>query len=209
MKKVGRIAELRYNHHHDPKSGRFCSGESLTGGKKSSIINTEIDELTPCLIENKTGKTVQTSIEQIHPKKADFKEWEFDWSEPEKKGYSVYALKSEGDSRIQGLVATKADPKNYSVKVEIVEAAPHNNIHNRNNITGIKEYDGVGGHLFAEACKQSKELGYGGYIHFDAKNKLISHYQSMLGAKQLGSSQRMYIDDKSAAKLIEKYYGGK
>ena len=189
--------------------GKLQSGNGLTSGDKSGIINTEIDTLTPCLINRKTGKTVQTSVEQVHPKKNDFKEWEFDWSKPEKDGCSVYALKAADDDRIQGLVAIKNDPENYSIKVEIVEAAPHNNAHNKNNISGVKEYDGVGGHLFAEACKQSVSAGYGGYIHFDAKNKLISHYQSTLGAEQLGSSQRMYIDEKSAAKLIQKYYGGK
>lgn len=163
----------------------------MTVGGKNGIINTEIDTLTPCLINRKTGKTVQTSVEQVHPKKNDFKEWEFDWSKPEKDGYSVYALKAADDNRIQGLVAIKAEPKMYSIKVEIVEAAPHNNTHNKNNISGVKEYDGVGGH-----------------IHFDAKNTLISHYQSTLGAEQIGLSQRMYINEKSAAKLIKKYYGG-
>ena len=63
--------------------------------------------------------------------------------------------------------------------------------------------------MFAEACRQSKEAGYDGYVFFDAKNNLISHYQSKLGAMQIGSSQRMIIDETSAQKLIDKYYGGK
>ncbi|MBQ5334041.1 MAG: hypothetical protein J6K92_12415 [Oscillospiraceae bacterium] len=173
------------------------------------MIDIEVDALTPCLVQVKTGKVIQTSIEQIHPNKNDLKDWEFDWSLPEKNGYTVYALKAYGDSRIQGLIATKADSSNYAVNIDIVEAAPHNNIHNRKNIGKTKEYDGVGGHLFAEACKQSKEAGYDGYVFFEAKNNLIPHYQKTLGAVQIGSSQRMYIDERSALKLINKYYGGK
>lgn len=203
-----RAVELRFNPHHDEK-GRFCSGNGLTNGGKSGKINLEIDTLTPCLINAKTGEIIQTSIEQIHPNKSDFKDWEFDWSKPESKGYSVYALKAEGDSRIQGLIATKSDPINYAINIDIVESAPHNNTHNKNNVGGKKEYEGVGGHLFAEACRQSKEAGYDGYVFFDAKNNLIPHYQSKLGAMQIGSSQRMIIDETSAQKLIDKYYGGK
>ena len=202
--------ELRMNPYHDPETGRFTfkpSGIDKSSG--SGIIDIEVDALTPCLVQVKTGKVIQTSIEQIHPNKNDLKDWEFDWSLPEKNGYTVYALKAYGDSRIQGLIATKADSSNYAVNIDIVEAAPHNNIHNRKNIGKTKEYDGVGGHLFAEACKQSKEAGYDGYVFFEAKNNLIPHYQKTLGAVQIGSSQRMYIDERSALKLINKYYGGK
>lgn len=33
-----RLLELRYNPNHDPKTGRFCSGNGLTGGGSGGII---------------------------------------------------------------------------------------------------------------------------------------------------------------------------
>jgi len=44
-----------------------------------------------------------------------------------------------------------------------------------------------------------------GYISFEAKNRLIPYYQR-LGAKRIGSSSRMYIDDVAAQKLIDLYF---
>lgn len=180
----------------------------MTKGSKSGKINIEIDTLTPCLLNTKTGKVVQTTVEQIHPKKSDFKEWEFDWSKPEKEGYSVYALKADGDARIQGMVALMDNPKNMAFAIDIVEAAPHNSPHNK-NFSGNKEYEGVGGHLFAEACRQSNEKGYDGFVTFVAKTKLIDHYKQTLGAIQIGNTQNMYINETEAKKLIDHYYGGK
>ena len=69
--------------------------------------------------------------------------------------------------------------------------------------TGI--YQGVGGNLFAFACKQSFELGFEGYVTFDAKTQLIKHYSTHLGA-QLISSQRMVIDTLAATQLVKQYF---
>lgn len=215
--------ELRFNPNHDPKNGKFTSGggsssKDLTGGGNSGIIksgsdsmnvtNVEIDRLTPCLYRNSDGKTVDTSVEKISPDAKSFSDWEFDWTEPEKDGYSVFALKVDGDDRVQGLISLINDKKDYAVNIGIVEAAPHNNAHNPNNKSGQKEYDGVGGHLFAEAAKQSKNAGYDGFVFFDAKTDLIEHYKEHIGATQIGNSQRMFIDETAAEALLSKYYGG-
>jgi hypothetical protein len=68
-----------------------------------------------------------------------------------------------------------------------------------------KMYLGVPGNLVAFACKISNERGYEGFVAFDSKTVLISHYQKMLGAIRLGG-QRMYLDDKAAQRLIYQYF---
>lgn len=215
--------ELRFNPNHDPKNGKFTSGgrsssKDLTGSGNGGIIksgsdsmnvtNVEIDRLTPCLHRNSDGKIVDTSVEKVSPDAKSFSDWEFDWTEPERDGYSVFALKADGDDRVQGLISLINDKKDYAVNIGIVEAAPHNNAHNPNNKSGQKEYDGVGGHLFAEAVRQSKNAGYDGFVFFDAKTDLIEHYKEHIGATQIGNSQRMFIDETAAKALLNKYYGG-
>ena len=68
-----------------------------------------------------------------------------------------------------------------------------------------KIYLGVPGNLVAFACKLSFSVGFEGYVAFDSKTVLISHYQSTLGASHL-VGQRMYIDAKAANNLISKYF---
>ncbi len=220
---ISSMAELRYNHNHDSETGRFSSGNSyngLTKGENSGIIKSvkgrdfmnassvEIDSLTPCLRRNSDGKIIDTFIDKISPDAQNYSEWEFDWTKPEKDGYAVFALKAEGDERVQGLIALMNDESNHAVNIGIIEAAPHNNKHNPNNKSKVKEYDGVGGHLFAEAARQSKNAGYDGFVFFDAKTDLIEHYKERIGAVQIGKSQRMYIDEAAAEVLLKRYYGG-
>jgi hypothetical protein len=173
----------------------------------SDIIELKIDELTPCLRRLRDNKIVDTEVFAIKPQKDDFLDWEFDWTIPAKSGHSVYAIKAKGDERIQGLVALKSDARNIAFHVDIVEAAPFNNPHNKNYVK--KEYSGVGGHLFAEAVRQSYEAGFGGAVYFTAKSDLIEHYQKELGAVLTNPRLRlMFIDEVAAKKLYERYYGG-
>ena len=69
-----------------------------------------------------------------------------------------------------------------------------------------KLYRGVAGNLVAFGCKVSFEKGYDGVISFVAKSKLIEHYQLTLGAKQFGSSNRMFIDTRAALVLVKQYF---
>lgn len=174
---------------------------------KNGIINIEIDELTPCLRRMSDGKIVQTKFVEIKPTKKDFKDWEFDWTIPIKDGYSVYGLMAEGDKRIQGLIAMKPNARNYAYQIDIVEAAPFNNPHNPK--FKKKEYNGVGGHLFAEAVRKSLEEGFGGAVFFTAKSDLIDYYIKELGAELTNPRLRlMFIDEDAAIKLYNRYYGG-
>jgi len=177
----------------------------LNAMEENSII---IDEKTPCLRRLSDGKIVNTSVTRISPSKSGFKDWEFDWTKPEENGYKVFGIKVDGDDRIQGLVATKPDFRDYkAVLVDIVESAPFNNPHNKLN--KVKEYAGVGGHLFAEAVKQSYEYGFDGVVIFRAKTKLVEYYMKELGAVLVNPSDRtMMIDERSAKKLYDRYYKG-
>ena len=165
--------------------------------------------MIPCLRRNATGEMVAATVRQISPTKSTCKGWEFDWTRPERFGYSVYALRVEGERTIQGMIALRDDPGNYAVNIDIVESAPQNNPHNPRNTTGQKEYTGVGGHLFAEACRRSFENGYGGFVYFTAKTNLIGHYEDELGATLINPSARvMAIDGEAALRLVKRYYGG-
>ena len=107
----------------------------------------------------------------------------------------------KNESEIQGLVALTKLERDSAVYVNIVEAAPHN--------LGVnKQYNGVGGHLYAIAVQKSIENGYGGFVFMDAKNlELVEHYEKTLGATLLGRPHqyRMFINEESAQKLIDIY----
>ena len=172
-------------------------------------MNIEVDEMALCLRKNSTGEWVETTVRSISPTRATCRGWEFDWMKPERDGYRVYALRVKGESKIQGMIAMKDDPDNCAIKIDIVEAAPDNSPHNPTNLIGTKEYSGVGGHLFAEACRQSFEKGYGGFVYFTAKTNLIKYYADTLGAILINPRERvMAIDGPAAANLVNRYYGG-
>jgi phage putative head morphogenesis protein, SPP1 gp7 family len=180
----------------------------LNAQRESGIIDAEIDEFTPCLRRMADDKLVDTETSEIFPKKGEFSDWEFDWTMPKKNGFKVYELKAEGDNNAQGLIALKKDDKNQAMEIDIVEAAPQNNPHNPKFTS--KQYAGVGGHLFAEAVKQSYEAGFDGFVFFKAKTDLIDYYSEALKAKLINPGDRtMIIDERAAKILFDKYYGGK
>ncbi|MGN1417427.1 MAG: hypothetical protein ACI4XF_11310 [Oscillospiraceae bacterium] len=165
-------------------------------------MNIEIDKLTPCLENVKSGEIVDTafSVVSVQELKA-LHGWKFRWSSAELHGCDIYKLTVNGDERIQGLVAVKDVPRDKAVYVKIAESAPH-------NMGKEKEYAGVGGHLFAIAVLRSFELGYDGFIYMDAKNlRLVSHYAKTLGAIFIGNPHpfRMAVDEEAAKRLIEFY----
>lgn len=192
---------------HLSNGGTTEEWEKLKNSSKNGKIEVDIDELTPCLRRMKDNKIVDTEVVKISPNKAEFSDWEFDWMLPETMGYKVYGIKANGDNRIQGMIALKKDQTNYAMHVDVVEAAPFNNPHNKKYVK--KEYNGVGGHLFAEAVKQSYNAGYGGAVYFTAKTNLIEHYQKELGAYVINPREgTMFIDEVAAKKLFDRYYGG-
>jgi hypothetical protein len=186
----------------------ICTGTEQknhdSGGSSTEpvgAVDVEIDVLSPCLIEVTTGKEVVT----VYAKVTDKSEitglqrlgWSFDWVK-EAKDCEIYKIMIQGDSKIQGLVALRDDPKQMAVYARLIESAPHNRIPN-------KQYEGVGGHLTAIAVKRSADLGYGGYVYFDAKSELVEHYAKVLKATQIGSSARMFIDEVAAQFILGSY----
>ena len=166
-------------------------------------IDILIDKLTPCLIETATGKVLQTTFSVVDDKELaglDKKGWLFDWTTKELGKANIYKLQIRGDDAIQGLVA--AEVQRGAVFVHIVESAPH-------NLGKQKQYEGVGGHLFAIAMKLSLVNGFGGYIYFDAKNmELVKHYEDILGASRVLTrihEYRMEVFEEDAEKVIDEY----
>lgn len=123
-------------------------------------------------------------------------QFKFDFISISKK-FVVYKVHLEYQPDIiQGLVAFR-NQKDYldCANMEI----------NEFNKRGISLYSGVGKSMVALCCKISMDNGSEGYISFEAKNRLIPYYQR-LGAKRIGSSSRMFMDDVAAQKLIDLYF---
>ena len=110
---------------------------------------------------------------------------------------AVYKLTLKDSSEIQGLIALTDFPNDQAVYVNIAESAPHNR-------GTQKQYEGVGGHLFAIAAQVSIDHGFGGFVFMDAKNtELVRHYHEKMGAQLLGMPHpyRMFIDEEAAHRL--------
>lgn len=158
-------------------------------------IDIHIDGLTDCLIETDTGRILDTEYKKRTSKikPSDYKKWRFKWNQTQDSGYDIYELHIKNSNTVEGRISFAID--GGVAVVDIVETAPHNYGHNG-------KYTGVGGHLFAIACKESFEAGCDGFVAFTAKSDLIEHYKETLGAKVL-SGQRMYIDEEAAQVLIK------
>lgn len=198
----------------DMSYDEWCKQYVLENGlkdiSKNDIINKGseshleiiIDKFTPCLEDAKTGDVLETIYSLADKSELkNLKGWNFNWLADDLKNAEIYKLQIKGSSDIQGLVALTRFERDKAVYVDIAESAPHNFGEN-------KKYNGVGGHLFAIAAHRSKELGYGGFVFMDAKNKdLVEHYRNTLGATLLGMPHpyRMYIDEDAADKLLKIY----
>lgn len=183
-------------------------GKTVDKGGKSGIIdiyrgvNMQIDKLTPCLENAKTREIVQTAYKSASKEELSRLEgWKFNWTDKGLENSEVYKLTLKDDEEIQGLVALTRFERDKAVYVNIVESAPH-------NLGKNKQYNGVGGHLYAIAVQKSIENGYGGFVFMDAKNmELVKHYKETLGATLLGHPHeyRMFIDEENAQKLVKIY----
>ena len=155
-------------------------------------------KLYNAIVLNATGKKENVLAAPVKP--AEIRrhqhQFKFDFISISKQ-FVVYKIHLEDQSDIiQGLVAFRHQ-KSYldCANMEI----------NEFNKRSISLYSGVGKCMVALCCKISMENDMEGYISFEAKNRLIPYYQR-LGAKRIGSSSRMYIDDVAAQKLIDLYF---
>lgn len=167
-----------------------------------AMVNLEIDILSESVIEVSTGKVYQTfcdkaEIDVLKSIKKSNK-WKFDWYEEFKNvNRIVYRLSIRDNQKvILGLISLEIFSDH--VFVHLVESSPQ-------NVGKGKKYLGIGGNLFAFACKIAYKSKLDGVVVFQAKTKLIEHYSVTLGAVLI-SKNRMCITEKSAIQLLNKYY---
>lgn len=175
------------------------------------MITVWIDELTPCLINAKTGKQVRTEVVKVtRPtilrKCTEDTGWFVNWSELCKK-YDVYALVLAGEyDSVQGLVAMHDEPNLDASYIVWMVSAPQND---RLLAGNDQMYKGVGGHLFAIAGMYSGLHHHQGdaVYGFAANARVLRHYVNTLGAMYVGTLHRYhFILCDEAMRNIEEVY---
>ena len=165
------------------------------------MIDEFIDKLTESIEDARTGRSFPTEISAAS--RDDLiglsnDGWRFDWVQQLSDG-EVYKLKASKLGRlIHGLISLSRGEG--FVQVNLIESHPE-------NVGRTKKYVGVAGNLFAYAAKLAFELGFNGFVAFEAKTELISHYEQSLGARRIRDTQRMYLDEEAANNLVLKYFG--
>jgi len=165
-------------------------------------IGIEIDELSNSIISTISGESFDTDVTEVTMKDlrsvTKKNRWNFNWKEEFKlTDRTVHRLTTKDDpNTIQGLISITDRGDHFFLY--LIESAPF-------NIGRTKLYKGVPGNLVAYACKLSWDKGYEGFVSFDAKTRLIDHYEKTLEATHF-SQQRMVISSPAALKLIKKYF---
>jgi hypothetical protein len=168
---------------------------------KRRKLDFEIDKLTNSIVDAQTSEPYETEIVRLSDDDIPSirnSEWQFDWAQELRgKGREVYKLVTrKNPSVIQGLISL-AERYDH-IFIYLLESAPF-------NIGQKKIFDGVAGNLVAFGCKKSFATGYEGCVAFEAKTRLIKHYEETLGA-QRSSANRMFIDTREAHILVRKYF---
>ena len=170
--------------------------------RKAIGLDFRIDKLTNSIQNTISGDSFPTDISRLS--KTDIKQitkknkWNFNWKvDFDDNAKEVYKLTiTNNPNIIQGLLSLTMESDH--VFINLVESAPF-------NIGKNKLYEGVAGNLVAYSCKVSFQKGLDGFVAFDAKTKLINHYEKSLGAYHFGG-QRMIIPTHSAQILIDMYF---
>jgi len=161
-----------------------------------------VDYLTNSIRQISNGETFETEV--VPASKEDIKQtskkegWHFSWrTEFNQDDRTVYKLvKTNEPKTIQGLLSL-SDTEGF-VYVHLAESAPI-------NFGPKKQHEGVGGNLFAYACKRSWDQGNEGFVSFQSKTQLIAHYEKILGAVHNGG-HNMIIYPREALFLIKQYF---
>jgi hypothetical protein len=156
------------------------------------------------LLLHRSGETYPVSFLRLQPRdvgimfKRDGWSGGFNWgSYFQYPNVELYKMVIAGTDDIQGVIAMEC-MEGY-IEVHLVESAPHNR-------GADKEFDYVGPHLFAFACRRSVEIGFEGFVAMTAKTKLIEYYQKEFGAEIIDyTAGRMFIPSVAADKLIRVY----
>jgi hypothetical protein len=170
--------------------------------QKINYLDFEIDKLTRSVENVATGDSFPTEVTYLT--RIDLKQitkkngWLFNWKkEFDIDSREVYKLAIQGNSNIiQGLISLSIEDDH--IYMHLIESAQFNK-------GRTKIYLGVPGNLVAYACRLSFQKGFGGFVSFHSKTKLIEHYVKTLGAYHFGG-HLMIIDTLPAKTLIEKYF---
>jgi hypothetical protein len=168
---------------------------------KHTPLQIEIDKLTRSIENAITGDNFKTIVVELTLKEIKSikkSDWLFNWKqELKQRDKIVYKLVIfDNINVIQGLISLQ--DRGDHIFISLIES-------NKFNQGAKKIYIGVPGNLVAFACKLSFDKGYGGYVSFESKTKLIQHYQKSLGAHVLFGNI-MAIDTNAAIKLIKQYF---
>jgi len=171
------------------------------GSLKDTALDFVIDKLTNSIENTSTGEVFDTSVVLLTVKDVRLiikSDWLFDWHKELKDNTKmVYKLTTVNNPKIiQGLLSI--EDKQDHIFMHLLESSKFNKGKN-------KVYLGVPGNLVAFACKVSVEMGYQGFLAFDAKTSLIKHYQETLQATHF-RGLRMFIETNAALVLIRKYF---
>jgi hypothetical protein len=168
---------------------------------KHYAFDIEIDKLTRSIENAITGDSFRTAVVQVAAvdiRKLKRIEWLFDWkAEARQQNKTVFKLVIVDNADIiQGLISLQ--DRGDHIFMPLIESNKFNR--------GVKKvYLGVPANLVAFACKLSFDKGYGGYVSFESKSKLIEHYRKSLGANVLFANF-MAIDTIAATKLVKQYF---
>ncbi len=170
--------------------------------KKNIALGFIVDKLTNSIENIVTGDSFPTDIIltttsdlKITTKKNTWKfDWKYEFKQPERDVYKLTIVNNP--NIIQGMISLEV--KSDHVYMHLLENAPF-------NFGQHKMYAGVAGNLVAFACKMSWDRGNEGFVVFQSKTQLITHYEKMLGAVHEGG-HTMIIYPHAALKLIHTYF---
>jgi hypothetical protein len=168
---------------------------------KNTPLDFEVDKLTNSIENSITGEIFDTIVIRLTEKEVKLihkVDWQFNWEkEINDKTKKVFKLTTSNNPNIiQGLISI--EDKQDHIFLHLIESSKFNKGKN-------KIYIGVPGNLVAFACKVSFDMGYQGFVAFDAKSALIKHYKETLHAIHF-KGLRMYIESKAAQRLISQYF---
>lgn len=163
-----------------------------------------IDKITNSIEDRITGESFLTVLKPVT--KEDLKiitkknGWSFSWKKEYKEANrQIYKLLILENTQIHGLISFEPIKSEQYIELHLIENAPHNYGTN-------KQFLGVAANMVAFACKCSFELGFEGFVAFNAKTKLVKHYIETLGARLLFGNSRMGIFTEEAKFLVNSYY---
>ena len=168
---------------------------------RPAAFRERVDKLTRSIENAQTGESFPTQVRPLTVAEAQQqvgKGWAFDWlREVKLNERRVFQLNTVANPHIiHGLISLEAKPDH--VFMHLVESANFNKGSN-------KVYLGVLGNLVAFACRWSFQLGHDGYVSFESKSALRTHYKQALGSTELGGL-RLYLGTPAATALVKQYY---